>query len=246
MAATGWQVGTITATESASTRVQLFQLSPQNPFPFTAGQHIDVRLTAPDGYQAQRSYSISSNPTNYDVLELAIEKIADGEVSSYLHEYGAVGSQVEVRGPIGGPFTLKSGFQEPVLFIAGGIGIAPLMAMLRHRESFGILEKSTLLYSARTLDDLVFSQELFKMADQDGLSFVPTLTRESPDGWNDRSGNRLGRFDPNILKSLLDRHNVMPQRSYLCGGTQFVESLSSALVDAGLDPGTIRTERFGP
>jgi len=246
VAATDWQVGTVTRTESTSTRVKLFQLSPENPLPFTAGQHIDIRLTAPDGYQAQRSYSISSDPTNYDVLELAIEKIADGEVSSYLHEYGAVGSQVEVRGPIGGPFTLKSGFQEPVLFIAGGIGIAPLMAMLRLRESHGTLENSALLYSVRTLNDLVFSQELFNMADQNGLSFVPTLTRETPSGWQERLGNHLGRFGPEILKTFLESHKFMPQRSYLCGGTQFVESLSSALVDAGLDPGTIRTERFGP
>lgn len=246
MASSGWQVATITATQHASARVKLFQLALESPVSFAAGQHIDIRLTAPDGYQAQRSYSISSDPNSYDELELAIEKIADGEVSSYLHEYGSVGTQVEIRGPIGGPFTLKSGFKEPVLFIAGGIGIAPLMSMLRLRKSNANLENSALLYSTRTLEDLVFSNELFKMADQNGLLFIPTLTRESPADWNQRSDNQTGRLDQFNLKTLLERHIFTPQLSFLCGGTQFVESLSAALVDAGCDPETIRTERFGP
>ncbi|MGA0275376.1 MAG: FAD-binding oxidoreductase [Dehalococcoidia bacterium] len=246
MASSGWQVATITATQHVSARVKLFQLALESPISFAAGQHVDIRLTAPDGYQAQRSYSISSRPNSQEELELAIEKISNGEVSSYLHEYCSVGTQVEVRGPIGGPFILKSGFEEPVLFIAGGIGIAPLMSMLRLREYNDNLENSALLYSTRMLDDLVFSDELFKMADRNGLLFIPTLTRESPADWNKRADNQTGRFDQSNLKNLLEHHISTPKLSFICGGTQFVESLSVALVDAGCDPETIRTERFGP
>jgi ferredoxin-NADP reductase len=205
-----------------------------------AGQHVDVRLTAEDGYQAERSYSIASAPEDPQ-LSLTIERIDDGEVSPYLADELRPGDELELRGPIGGPFTWDAAQGGPLLLLAGGSGLVPLMAMLRHHEAAGSHVDARLLVSARRLDDLLFRDELMRHAQRAGVSVQVTLTREQPDGWD----GHAGRIDAPMLTALGPPPDAQPH-AYVCGPTPFVEHAADLLVALGHDPAAVRTERFGP
>jgi ferredoxin-NADP reductase len=206
-----------------------------------AGQHVDVRLTAEDGYQAERSYSIASAPED-PRLALTVERIDDGEVSPYLAGELRAGDRLELRGPIGGYFTWRVEDGGPLLLVAGGSGIVPLMAMLRHRADRHASIDARLLASSRSWDDLLYRDELVKMSAQDeDLSIHYTLTRATPPGWTgfDR------RVDEDMLTEIGPRVSEQP-RIFVCGPTAFVESVADALVAIGHPPLSIHAERFGP
>jgi ferredoxin-NADP reductase len=206
-----------------------------------AGQHVDVRLTAEDGYQASRSYSIASPPGEPSV-ELTIERLGEGEVSPYLVDVMQPGDEVEVRGPVGGWFVWRPDDGGPLLLIAGGSGIVPLMAMLRYRADRGDDVPARLLVSARTIDDLIYGRELAELeAGSDSLELFVTLTRDAPAGWD---GYR-GRIDHDLLAKVAWPADERA-RTYVCGPTAFVEVAADTLVGLGQEPATIRTERFGP
>jgi ferredoxin-NADP reductase len=199
-----------------------------------AGQHLDVRLTAEDGYQAQRSYSIASAPG--DALALTIERLDDGEVSPYLVDEAHEGDQVEVRGPIGGYFVWDGDEPEPVLLVGGGSGVVPLMAMARHRARIGSDTQMRLIYSSRTWEDVIYRDELEAL----GLDVVHTLTREQPPGWAGYSR----RIDTELLREAAWPASDLP-RVYVCGSTRFVDAAADGLLDLGYEAEWIRTERFG-
>ena len=204
-----------------------------------AGQHVDVRLTADDGYQAQRSYSIASAPED-SRLTLTVERLADGEVSPYLVDELRIGDELELRGPVGGYFVWENSLGGPLLLVAGGSGIVPFRSMLRHRSAIGSAVPVCLLYSARSLARLIYHHEIMKIAAQDGIDVSVTLTGEQPAGWQ---GYRR-RIDLDMLAEAGWPPAEEPL-AYICGPTGFVEAAASALVALGHDPGRIRTERFG-
>jgi ferredoxin-NADP reductase len=205
-----------------------------------AGQHVDLRLTAEDDYQAQRSYSIASAPEDPTVA-LTIERLPDGEVSPYLVEDLRPGDEVELRGPIGGWFTWGAEQGGPLLLIAGGSGLVPLMAMLRHRVLAGSDAAVQLLLSARTPQDVLYAEELMALASMPGVDVVVTFTREPPPGWT----GRTGRIDRAFLEEVGRPPREQP-RIFVCGPTGFVEAAADALLELGHGPELIRTERFGP
>jgi ferredoxin-NADP reductase len=205
-----------------------------------AGQHVDVRLTAEDGYRAQRSYSIASSPED-ERLALTVERLDDGEVSTYLVDVLTIGDAVELRGPIGGYFVWEERFGGPLFLVAGGSGIVPLRSMLRHHDAVHSDVPVRLLYSARSLDDVIYRDELMEAAETDRVDVELTLTRVQPDGW---SGYRR-RIDRDLLAEVNFAPAEMPL-TYVCGPTPFVETAAAALVDLGHAPASIRTERFGP
>ena len=206
-----------------------------------AGQHVDIRLTAEDGYQAQRSYSIASAPED-GRLALTVERLADGEVSPYLTGVLVVGDKLELRGPIGGYFVWEAGQGGPVLLVGGGSGIVPLMAMARHRAAKGSDAPMRLLYSAKREDDLIFRAELDELAGRgDGFEAFFTLTREQPEGWQGYGR----RVDAEMLAEVGWPAQEDPV-ALVCGPTGFVEAVASALVASGWPPERVKTERFGP
>ena len=242
-----WRVATVRAVkqETPRTRSLLFDV-PGWPG-HLAGQHVDVRLTSEDGYQAQRSYSIASAPGE-KLLALTVEELEDGEVSSYLCAELREGDAIELRGPIGGYFVWRATDGGPLMLIAGGSGIVPLMAMLRHRANV-LAESPTrqavparLLYSSRSWAEVIYRDELDSMAALDeSLRVEHTLTREAPSGW---TGSRR-RID----RAMLDEMTWPPSERphiFICGPTALVETAASALVESGHAPERIRTERFGP
>jgi ferredoxin-NADP reductase len=205
-----------------------------------AGQHVDVRLTAEDGYQAQRSYSIASAPED-SRLAITVERLEDGEVSPYLVGELKVGDKLELRGPIGGYFVWTSGDARPLLLIAGGSGIVPLMAMIRHRVLVGNATPTRLLFSSRTFEDIIYRTELERLAAAgDGLTIAHTLTRERPTGWN----GYARRIDREMVRDVAWPKEQSPL-VFVCGPTSFVETASGLLVESGYDPSWIKTERFG-
>jgi ferredoxin-NADP reductase len=203
-----------------------------------AGQHVDVRLTAEDGYQAERSYSIASAP-ELGAVEITVELIEDGEVSPYLVEELRSGDVFEVRGPIGGHFSWSADEGGPLLLIAGGYGLAPLMAMLRHRAARHSEAAVTLLVSARAADDVPYRDELARLEPRTGLRVEQTYTREAPPGWT----GWARRVDAAMLAEL-SPGPATP--CFVCGPTPFVERVAELLVEAGHDPHVIHAERFGP
>jgi ferredoxin-NADP reductase len=206
-----------------------------------AGQHLDIRLTAEDGYQAERSYSIASAPEDARVA-LTVERIDDGEVSPYLAGDVEPGDAFEVRGPIGGHFTWRAADGGPVLLVGGGSGLVPLMAMLRHRARAGSAADARLLVSARTIDDLLYCEELERLASaRDGLSITYTLTRGAPERWT----GHARRVDADMLREVGPGADVQP-KIFVCGPTPFVESVADRLVALGHGAAAIHTERFGP
>ncbi|MGH3032052.1 MAG: ferredoxin reductase [Gaiellaceae bacterium] len=206
-----------------------------------AGQHVDVRLTAEDGYQAQRSYSIASAPEDAG-LALTVERLADGEVSPYLVGELRPGDRFELRGPIGGYFVWDAGTPGPLQLVAGGSGLVPLMAMLRHRASAGDGVPTRLLHSARSLEDVLYREELQRLAGEDGdLHLALTLTRERPSGWTG-----YGRRVDEAMLAEVFGPPTGDALAFVCGPTRFVETAASGLVGLGYDPSRVRTERFGP
>lgn len=205
------------------------------------GQHIDIRLTSDDGYQAQRSYSIASAPEAPHLL-VTIERIDEGEVSPYLSGEVRMGDKFEIRGPIGGHFVWSASFTEPLFLVAGGSGVAPLMAMLRHRAAAENSNRALLLYSSRSFEDIIYRKELDELvARNDGLKVVHTLTRQQPAGWNGENK----RIDEDMLSRIGFKPSEHP-RIFICGPTALVESAARALIDLGHNETMIKTERFGP
>jgi ferredoxin-NADP reductase len=206
-----------------------------------AGQHVDVRLTAPDGYQAQRSYSIASAPEN-ERLVLTVDRLDDGEVSPYLTDVLMTGDTLELRGPIGGYFTWEEGDGGPLLLVGGGSGVAPLMAMIRHRAAAGSDVPARLLYSSRRFEEMIFREELEDLvARDDSLEVSHTLTRSTPEAWSGYSR----RIDAEMLREVAWSPDESPL-AFVCGPTSFVEGVADALVSLGHDPTRVKTERFGP
>ena len=237
-----WQRATLTAVRRETDTVSTFTLALPAWRPHRAGQHYDVRLTAEDGYQAQRSYSIASPPSRGGEIDLGVERIPDGEVSPYFHDVLSAGDLVEVRGPIGGYFVWEPALGGPLLLIAGGSGVVPLMAMLRERAASGDGPATTLLYSSRSVGDIIYRAELDRLVDAgDGLRVVHTLTRAQPSGWSgyDR------RIDQPMLADVLAPLGGQPL-AYVCGPTLLVEAAAAGLTNLGMEPARVRTERFGP
>ncbi len=237
----GWQTAAL-ARKRPETRTTATLLFDIDDWPgHRAGQHVDLRLTAEDGYQASRSYSIASPPED-GAVALTVERLEDGEVSPYLVDVMEPGDELELRGPVGGWFVWDVADGGPVLLVAGGSGVVPLMAMLRHRAARGSTAPARLLVSARTLDDLIYGRELGELeAAGDGLELFVTLTRSAPPGWT----GYTRRLDREMLADVAWDPAERP-RVYVCGPTSFVEAAADALVGLGHDPALVRTERFGP
>ncbi len=226
-----WQLGTVVAIKRETPRVKSFRIEVPMWMPHLPGQHYDVRLTAPDGYQAQRSYSIASSPLNEGEIELTIDRLEDGEVSPYFHDVVEVGDEVEIRGPFTSYFVWHG--EQPALLVGGGSGVVPLMSMLRHRRRTMPELPMRLVYSVREADDVIYADELADDA-------VLTFTRSAPHDW---SGHR-GRIDQGLIDGAArDFTNGV---AFVCGTNGFVESASVLLMDAGFEALQIRTERFGP
>lgn len=239
-AASPWRDAVISRIEQATPRIKRFFLDAPLA-PHIAGQHVDVRLTAPDGYEARRSYSIASAP-GAPQLELIIERLDDGEVSPFFHDVAQVGDTIEVRGPLGGHFIWSAAAGGPLLLVAGGSGIAPLMAMVRGWAAQGAAMPALLVCSARTARELVFHDELLALqAREPGFDFVAVTTREAAR----RAGDLDRRLDAAALRELLARWGHAPRHVYVCGANPFVEAVAGGLVDAGIAPAFIRTERYG-
>ena len=236
----GWQLASVAGKHAETPRVITVRLESDAWPGHLPGQHVDVRLTAEDGYQAQRSYSIASAPAAGH-LDLTVEEIADGEVSSYLSEEIRPGDRLALRGPIGGYFTWTEADGGPLLLVAGGSGIAPLMSMLRYREAIGSDIPATLLYSSRAWDEIIYREELERLSANPALRVIHTLTRSHPDGWD----GYTRRIDTAMLEDAAGEPD--PGRlAYVCGPTQLVENVASDLVALGYPPARVKTERFGP
>jgi ferredoxin-NADP reductase len=232
-----WQVAEAVEVVPETPRVKTIRLDVPDWQGHLPGQHVDVRLTAEDGYQAQRSYSIASAPGT-PRLELTVERIEDGEVSPYLTDELRPGDRFELRGPVGGYFVWEPSRGGPLLLVAGGSGVVPFRAMLRHLVDVGGGVPATLLLSSRSWDDVIYREELGAL---NGIRVVHTLTRERPDGWT----GYARRVDAEMLAEA-GPAAVEGPHVYVCGPTPFVETVAGALVELGHDPSRIRTERFGP
>ena len=237
-----WQSGTVTEIVRRSPTVSSFFFRLPEFVPFVAGQHVSVRLTAPDGYRAQRSYSIVSAPETTSHIELAIERLENGEVSPFFHEVVEVGDEIELSWPIGGHFVWRTTDGGPMLLIGGGAGVAPFVSMARHRALSGSTAPMLLLFSARTRQDLLFGEELAQLrARRDGFDMVATLTREEMPA----AGISKGRLDGGMIAASLARLPGKVKRVYICGSNPFVENAAQHAIDAGVEPGLIATERYG-
>jgi ferredoxin-NADP reductase len=235
-----WQIATVADVVPETSQAATIALDVPSWPGHAAGQHVDLRLTAEDGYQTQRSYSIASAPEN-DRVELTVERIDDGEVSPYLVGVLEPGDEIELRGPIGGHFTWRVADGGPLLLVAGGSGLVPLMAMLRHRAAQASDVETTLLVSSRTRGDLLYADELAHLGGAPGLAVHTTLTRERPDGWT----GYHRRVDAGMLAEIGPPPTEAP-RAFVCGPTPFVERAADLLVELGHDPARIHAERFGP
>jgi ferredoxin-NADP reductase len=236
-----WQIATVKALRTETTEVKTLTLTLPGWTPHRPGQHYDVRLTAEDGYSTQRSYSIASEPERTGEIDITVERIGDGEVSPYLDDTVVVGDRFEVRGPIGGYFVWDKSIDGPLLLVAGGSGIVPLMAMLRHRAVAGVRDPATLLYSARTYEQIIYRRELEALAQKDALAVSYTVTRSQPAAWK----GYTRRIDDAMLEEVsapLGRRAL----AYVCGPTALVEVAADGLERVGLPSERIRTERFGP
>ncbi len=227
----GWQIGTVTQIRTETPTVKTIRIALPMWMAHLPGQHYEVRLTAPDGYTAQRSYSIASSPLLEGAIELTIERLLDGEVSIYLHDVLIEGDQIEVRGPFTSYFVWRG--EMPVLLLGGGSGVVPLMSMLRHRRLTMPELPMRLVYSVRTPQDLIYANEL-------GEETVLTYTKEAPPGWS----GHTGRLDEPMVAPLAGAS--LEGLAFVCGTNGFVESAVEALLTAGFPTRQIRTERFGP
>ncbi len=228
-----WQVGTITAIVPQTPTVRAYRIALPDWVAHLPGQHYDVRLTAPDGYTAQRSYSVSSSPLDVGEVELMVEAVPDGEVSWWFHEVARVGDVVELRGPLTTWFAWRG--ESPVLLVAGGSGVVPLLAMLRHCRRTDATATMRLVWSVRTGDDVIAADEL-------GPDTVVTFTRRPPAGWT----GATGRLDAELVaRAGIDPH-APDALAFVCGSNGFVETATGALATLGWAPDRVRTERFGP
>jgi ferredoxin-NADP reductase len=239
---TAWQGATIREVAVETPRIRRFVLEPDRWRPSRAGQHIDLRLTAPDGYAAVRSYSLASPPERGATYEIAVELLPDGEVSSYLHEGAAAGDRIEIRGPVGGHFVWSAADGGPLLLIGGGSGLVPLMAMLRHRAAAARDVPAAICVGARQLADVPFLPELSAMAEEDErLSLFVAVSREAVV----QPHVRPGRIDERLLGSALARLPAGPRTVFVCGSNRFVEGVTQPLLELGVSASVVRTERFG-
>jgi ferredoxin-NADP reductase len=234
-----WLAADVIGAAAETPRVRTLRLQADGWPGHRAGQHLDVRLTAEDGYQAFRSYSIATAPD--DELAITVERLDDGEVSPYLVDELREGDQIEVRGPIGGYFVWDGSEPGPLLLIGGGSGIVPLMAMIRHRAATGSSTPTRLLYSSRVLEDVIYRRELDELAArQDGFELFHTLTRSQPESWTGYGR----RIDAEMLSEVAWPAAEEPQ-VFVCGSTRFVDTAADSLVALGYEPQSVKTERFG-
>ena len=237
-----WQSAEVVEVLTETPRVETIAFDVADWAGHRAGQHVDIRLTAEDGYQAERSYSIATPPEEAPRVTLTVERLDDGEVSPYLSEELRIGDKLELRGPIGGYFVWEMPMGGPLLLVAGGSGIVPLMAMLRHRAAIGSTVPTRLLYSSRSFEDIIYREELTRLDEADQmLEVVHTLTRSHPPGWT----GYARRIDSEMLREVAwpaDQHSL----AFICGPTPFVETAAAGLVAFGHEPVHIKTERFGP
>jgi ferredoxin-NADP reductase len=237
-----WQLGEVVATQEETTRAKSITLAVPHWNGHRPGQHVDVRLTAEDGYQAERSYSIASAPRQDQRVTLTVERLDDGEVSPYLTGELRVGDQLELRGPIGGYFVWEVQMGGPLLLVAGGSGIVPLMAMIRSHAAAGSTIPIRLLYSSRSYTEVIYRDELARLVKSNTkIEVVHTLTRVQPPGWT----GYHRRVDTEMLREVawpVDQRPLL----FVCGPTPFVETAATSLVTLGYEPGRIKTERFGP
>jgi ferredoxin-NADP reductase len=237
-----WQIASVANIKPETANVKTFTLKLPAWMRHRAGQHYDIRVTAEDGYQTQRSYSIASEPEREGEVDITVERIDDGEVSSYLHDVLINGDRVEVRGPIGGYFVWEAGMTDPLLLIAGGSGVVPLMSMIRHRAASKADNPTALLYSSRSFEDVIYYNELDSLSRANGGPRVfHTLTRSQPADWK----GYARRIDETMLKEVAGPFGRSVQ-VFICGPTLMVESAANALVKIGINANRIRTERFGP
>lgn len=225
----GWQIATVISVKEETPSVRSYRLSLPEWVPHLPGQHYDVRLTAPDGYRALRSYSVASSPLDTGEVELTIDRLPEGEVSAYFHDVVVEGDQVEIRGPFASYFVWRG--ESPALLVGGGSGVVPLMSMLRHRRRTAPDLPMRLVYSARTGDDVIFAGEL-------GDETTLTFSRSAPEGWT----GRTGRIDEKMVAEAAFDSGW----AFVCGSNGFVESATDLLLEAGYEPDRIKTERFGP
>jgi ferredoxin-NADP reductase len=234
-----WQAADVVEIVTETPRVKTIVFEVPGWAGHRPGQHVDVRLTAEDGYQAERSYSIGSAPSG-NRIELTVERLEDGEVSPYLTDELRPGDQIELRGPVGGYFVWEPAEGGPLLLVAGGSGVVPLMAMIRAREAAANDVDTRLVFSSRSWDEVIYRAELERL-DGDGLAVIHTLTRSQPPGWT----GYARRVDRDMLAQVGPIPAERP-RVYVCGPTPFVEAVAEALVQLGHEPLRVRTERFGP
>jgi len=236
-----WQIATVKNLRAETPEVKTLTLGLPDWTAHRPGQHYDVRLTAEDGYSAQRSYSVASEPERRGEIDIAVERIADGEVSPFLDDTVVVGDRFEVRGPIGGYFVWDRSIGGPLLLVAGGSGVVPLMAMLRHRAAAGVKAPARLLYSARTYEQIIYANELEQLARKDGLTVSYALTRSQPAGWK----GYARRIDDAMLKDVSGPLGS-DALAFVCGPTALVEVAPDGLERIGLPAERIKTESFGP
>lgn len=237
-----WQSCVIEEIVQQTPSIKSFFLRLSKPFAHIAGQHVDVRLTASDGYSAMRSYSIASSASSSPVVELAIERLPDGEVSQFFHDVAVIGDEIELRGPLGGHFLWPEPAIDPVLLIGAGSGLVPLMAMIRQRRSLGQTVPTALLLSARTAEDVLFSEELHSIEIGDpAFVLALAITRERPI----RASDFARRIDGTMVQDILARLDGQPTHVFVCGSNGFVNIATDGALLAGLDPSIIKTERYG-
>ena len=237
-----WQKAEIVGLGHASANIRLVKVRPQVWVPFKAGQHIDIRLTAEDGYQASRSYSVASPPHSDATYDLLIDRLTGGEVSGFFHDHAETGAEVEVKGPIGGHFVWQDRVKGSILLVAGGSGIAPILSMIRHRIFAAKTVPIGLIYATRRAADIVSLDELRSVSEMDplfSLEIVLSSEAQMSPNW------RNGRVDQLSLARFLTGEHGLPETVYVCGSNRFAEAVVSALIALGVSPHTIRTERFG-
>ena len=237
-----WRVATVAGIRDETPAVRSLTLELPGWPGHRAGQHVDLRLTAEDGYSVERSYSIASEPERDGEVDISVERIEDGEVSPFLHDVVVVGDRLEVRGPVGGYFVWEPSLGGPLILVAGGSGVVPLMAMVRQRHRAGSRVPTRLLFSSRHVEEIIYRDELDDLAAAgDGFEVIHTITRSRPPGWTgyDR------RIDDRMLAEVIEPLGIAA-RAYICGPTALVEVAANALVRLGLPADRVRTERFGP
>jgi ferredoxin-NADP reductase len=237
-----WQIATVSALRDETPSVRTFTLDIPAWNGHRPGQHVDLRLTAEDGYSVERSYSIASEPERRGAIDLTVERLPDGEASGFLHDVVVAGDGLEIRGPIGGYFVWEVALGGPLFLVAGGSGVVPLMAMIRHRTRSDSSVPARLLLSSRHFEEIIYRDELESLAARaDGFNVVHTLTRSQPTGWP----GYARRIDERMLAEVLEPIGIAA-RAFICGPTALVETAANGLLRLGLPADRIRTERFGP